>query len=485
MDRRHFVRLSLASTAVFPVSRVAAASPSVVRLRLTIESRVAGNPIPADFCGLSYESAVLSDPTFFAPDNTELIGFFSRLGESGALRIGGNTSEYSVWNPMDQMVPKASPPLGPDTGRQPPLQRPITPEAIRNLRGFLDATGWTLIYGLNFGTEPPETCANEAAYVAKEIGPRLVALQLGNEADLFNHNGLRKPNYDFPQFAAEWRRYFDVVRKRVPNTAFSGPDTAVNSRWLAAFAKLFGRDVRFLSQHYYAEGPPADPGATIPRLLDPKNPRLDSLLDGITQAHGNAPGVPFRLTETNSCYGGGKADVSNTFASALWGVDMMYRMAATGAVGINFHGGGYGWYSPIVGTREEGFVARPLYYGMLMFAGAGAGQLVSSTIDNPATAPLFAAYALSNRGGRLNLVLINKHEDVDVELSALGVPSTSAEVLRLMSPRLDDTQDTTFGGTPVGSSGAWTPATASTLHAASGMLPLTIQRASAALVRFA
>jgi hypothetical protein len=486
MNRRDFVRISIASAAALPAARSLAAISPDRSIGLTVRPEIAGNPIPPDFTGLSYESAVLSDPTFFAPDTTDLVGFVRRLGKNGVLRIGGNTSEYSVWTPSDQPHPESSQPLGPDSGGHAPPRRPITPQAIRNLRGFLDASGWTLIYGLNFGTEDPETCADEASTVAKEIGPRLVALQFGNEADLFSRNGLRKPDYDFEQFAAEWRRYFDAIRRRVPNAAFSGPDTAVNSRWLADFAKRFGRDVRFLSQHYYAEGPPSDPGSTISHLLDSKNARLDSLIDGMTEAKENAPGVPFRLTETNSCYGGGKADVSNTFASALWGADLMYRMAAAGALGINFHGGGNGWYSPIVGTRAAGFAARPLYYGMLMFAEAGAGHLVPTAIDNPTAAPLFTAYAVKNPDRRLKLALINKHEDIDVDVRILLAEPAPASAQRLSAPGLADTHDTTFGRAPVGSAGSWSPQPPESiaLPPHGSPTPVGVPRASAVLVTF-
>lgn len=81
--------------------------------------------------------------------------------------------------------------------------------------------------------------------------------------------------------------------------------------------------------------------------------------------------MPFRLAETNSSYQGGKPGVSDAFASALGGSDLLYQLASAGGIGSNFRGGGYGWYSPVAGTPQNGFLARPLYYGMLMFAQAG------------------------------------------------------------------------------------------------------------------
>jgi hypothetical protein len=485
MERRHFLRLSLAAPAGGLLAKRSIAQPArSVPLRLTVRPDQPIAVIPAEFTGLSYESATLSDPTFFAPDNAQLIGLVRRLGNSGILRIGGNTSQYGVWTSTGAQATTSPQALAPDTGRQPPPRRPITPLAIRNLRGFLDATGWRLIYGLNLGTEGPEIVTEEAAYVAKEMGPKLVAFQLGNEPDLFKRNRLRKPDYDFAQFAGEWRRCFTAVRARVPDAQFGGPDTAVDSDWVAQFAKQFGRDVRLFSQHYYALGPPTDPSMTTERLLNSRNARLDTLLDGIGRARDTAPNVPFHLTETNSCYGGGKPGVSNTFASALWGFDLMYRIAVAGAAGINFHGGGYGWYSPIVGTRASGFGARPLYYGMLMFGEAGPGQLVSTTLDQPSSASLFNSYALRDRHGRLKLILINKHADRDAKLMATGAPSISVSILRLVAPRPDDTEHTTLGGARVGASGTWSSNVNEIIPAQDNVAAVIVPRASAALVTF-
>src|SRR6185437_11708016 len=112
-------------------------------------------------------------------------------------------------------------------------------------------------------------------------------------------------------------------------------------------------DVALLTHHYYAEGPPTDPSMTVERLLSP-SPKLEAEFNAVATARKNT-GLPFRMADTNSCYSGGKQGVSNTFASALWSADLMYRLAQAGAAGVNFHGGGYGWYTPIAGTRENGF----------------------------------------------------------------------------------------------------------------------------------
>jgi len=501
MNRRIFLGTSALASGAAMCGRMGfAQAASSVSLRLKLDPHKRGNPIPEDFTGLSYESAQLGDPDFFSPDNAELVGFIRRLGRLGVLRIGGNTSEYCDWAPegastvdaatrddrQANVLPQALA-VGPDTGHGPAKPRQITPQAVRNLRGFIDATGWKLIYGLNMGTGNVEMAVAEADFVTRTMGDKLVAFQLCNEPDLFYRNGLRKSDYGFAQFAKEWQQYFGAIRQKLPQAPFAGPDTAFNTEWLVPFAQQFKSEAAFLSQHYYAEGPPTDPSMTIERLLRP-NPALIREFEGMAQTKRDT-GLPFRLTETNSCYQGGKRGVSDTLASALWGADLMYQLATAGGVGINFHGGGYGWYTPIAGTVASGFTARPIYHGMLLFAEAGPGHLIDATIENQRDAPLVTAYGVVNDGGgageSIKAVIFNKHADRAAHVSVeIGEKAEQARALRLAAARLDDTQDVTLGANPVGASGAWEAAHEETLSLQNGTAAIEVPAGSAALVSF-
>jgi hypothetical protein len=132
-------------------------------LRISIDVAAARGPhIPADFIGLSYESAILAEENYLSPDNTSLIGLIRRLGHAGVLRIGGNTSEDTVWNPGDQETV--------------PGRVVLTPARIDRLAALVQALGWKLIYGLNLARGTPQNAAAEAAYVARALGPDLCAL---------------------------------------------------------------------------------------------------------------------------------------------------------------------------------------------------------------------------------------------------------------------------------------------------------------------
>lgn len=181
MNRRDFVCLSAASAASISLSlrpKLAFAEDvSTTSIRLTIRPDRLGRQIAEDFTGLSYESAQMGNPHFFSGDNAELAGFMRQLGKSGVLRIGGNTSEYCYWAPSSEKAntgsmsgDKTNPvafglAVGPDKGLKAPAPVNITPLAVHNLRDFLDACGWKLIYGLNMGTGTPEAAAAEAAAV--------------------------------------------------------------------------------------------------------------------------------------------------------------------------------------------------------------------------------------------------------------------------------------------------------------------------------
>jgi hypothetical protein len=475
MNRRRFLSLSaLGTAALHPVSHLLAqAAPLPVTLAL---GKPTGRHITEDFTGLSYESAQLSDPDFFAGDNKQLIELVGGLGQHGVLRIGGNTSEYCFWKRDPKAHGISTNPiqdaLGPDKGSQAPPRRVITERAIDNLREFLDRLpGWSLIYGLNLGQGTPKMAAEEAAFVSRAMGSKLLAFQMANEPDLFFKNGLRPASYNAQQFIAEWRRFFEAVRKRVPNATFAGPDTAFNNDWLVPFARAFRSDVKFVSSHYYAEGPPSDPAMGIPRLLRP-DPKLDREFAGLQQVT-QETGLPFRLAETNSCYGGGKKDVSDTFASALWGADYMFRIAQAGGIGVNFHGGGYGWYTPIAGTRAKGFEARPLYYGMRLFREASTGELLDTSLS---TAPDgLRVYAVQKPDGHVTLTALNLSLNHPIEL-ALEPRLAGKPLIRLRAPNAAAKTGETLGDAAIGSDGGWhansheTTSASLQLPAASGAL---------------
>jgi hypothetical protein len=54
-----------------------------------------------NFIGLSYESSILASGDYFTPENPSALGLIRSLGENGVIRIGGNTSERTVWGAQE------------------------------------------------------------------------------------------------------------------------------------------------------------------------------------------------------------------------------------------------------------------------------------------------------------------------------------------------------------------------------------------------
>ena len=455
--RRSFLAGVGAGAAMAGMPRLArawAAAPQVSGSLALVRDQVLAQ-VPENFTGLSYESAQLIHPAFLSAANTQLVTLLRTLGAHGVLRIGGNTSAFTKWAPRGGAA-NDSAAYGPDRGlkasHQTPGMYPLTPLAIDNVNALLQATGWQLIYGLNLENGTPEAAAEEAAYVVRVCGPRLLALQFGNEPDLFQHddNGTPAKRWTYAEFWTKWQAMYKVVHARVPQARIAGPDSAFNKDWAGKFAADAKGMISMLTTHYYPEGPPTDPSMTIDRLLHPGQRLYTSVLDALNTA--KAEGMPYRMSEGNSCYQGGKAGVSDTFGAALWAADFMLDLAAHGATGVNFHGGANGLYSPIIGMQAGHLSVRPDYYGMLL-GGEFAGTRMIRTVLNAGSANVTAYAAQQTRG--LQAAVINKSGS-EIALTLQGAPARGAvRTWPLSAPALDSKSGVTFGGSALSDGGTW------------------------------
>jgi len=481
-SRREFcsVAASLGATAL-STPRSMMAQPDALQVSLAIETSTRLAKVPADFMGLSYESGQLAYPDFFSTQNTALIDIFRTLSPAGVLRLGGNLSEFTVWSETEPATaPEAGGLVGPDPGKREPRTYTIAPLSIRNLRGFLDATGWRCIYGLNLGGGTLEQALAEGGYVAKTLGPKLMCVQFGNEPDLFKHRDRGNKPWTYEEFLVRWKMFRAAFHEKLPQVAVAGPDTAFNQEWVKRFAHDVPKEVVLLTSHYYAEGPPTDPRMNIDLLLHP-GARFDSSC-GEALDSAKAAGLPFRMAEGNSCYNAGKPGVSDTFASALWVGDFCLQIASMGCVGINLHGGANGFYTPIAGSIGSGFVVRPEFYG-LMLAQRFAGLTLHRTTLEAQGANL-TAYAAGQAGATGLVALFNKDtRDVEVTLTGTTGSFERVAVERLSAPAIDSKAGVTFGGAVVGSDGQFHPRAGERLNAHTGRLSVPVLAYSAALIR--
>jgi hypothetical protein len=437
--------------------------------------------MPMDFVGLSYEVQQLTDPSFFSAQNSGLIRQFKALSLTGVLRLGGNTSEFAYWKPKPDSPEPEHPQVREVVGEPKAHYYAVTPEAVRNLAEFLQATRWNCIYGIGMGTNTPARAAEEAVFVAETLGDRLQYFQIGNEADLFDRH-LRDPKtWSAKTYLQEWLTLARAIAVRVPASKFGMPDVAGAVSWLTEIADLWPSiqgpptqappHVTTLTHHYYFGGPATNPEVNIPNLLKPATMQKVQNTANIASAAASKMGARVRMTEGNTCYRGGKPGVSDVFAAALWSADYSLLLASNDYSGVNLHGGTgksvansvggtlpgdslleakgetpeqivvhpHPFYTPI-GTFGSDYVLEPVGYG-LKFAGSFSGGTLLKTEFSTklqATGVNATAYAAKLPGGHTSVIILNKDAaaDLEVELNfgrdANGVAQT--ETLHAPAP---------------------------------------------------
>ena len=440
-------------------------SVSVVPGSLTVTDRVLG-VIPENFLGLSYEKFAISY-AYFHTSNHNLIALFRRLG-TGVLRLGGGGVDRVLWTAESKGA----------------THDQVTPANIKALAGFLQATGWQCIYGVNLATSTPELAAAEASYAAAALGSHLLGIEVGNEPDEYGRAQSFFPgNWTFADFCTRWQSFHAAIAAAAPGIPVTGPATGGGNNiasWTLPFARSLGAgQVTLLTQHYY-RGDGSSPASTAQALIAP-DPQL--LAELTTLGTGSLQtNIPYRLAECNSFNHGGTPGVSDSYASSLWVIDFLFQAALGNATGVNLHGGGNGpGYTPIADHSGAVIEARPEYYGMLLFSLAGTGTLLETQLA--AGAIDATAYTVQNASGRKSIVVVNKDLTRDLTLAVeTNQGMTSATVLSMSAASLAATSGVSIQGAEVGTDGEFLPANAEPLTLAGKQMICSIAALSAALI---
>lgn len=473
LSRRHFITTAACAVAA---TRLGAQTTTKAKVSLTLPGEANGPHMPADFVGLSYEIKQLTDPSFFSPANTGLVREFKALSSHGVLRLGGNTSEFAYWQPTPSSPEPEHPKTREVEGEPKAQYYAVSEEAVRNLAGFLKATGWSCLYGIGMGTNVPERAAAEAEFVAKTLGPNLQYFQIGNEVDLFDRH-LRDPKtWNTKTYLDEWLTLARAISAKVPNAVFGLPDVASDVSWLPKIAELWPSiqnppHVSTLTHHYYFGGPATNPEVSIPNLLKPATMVKVQHTADIATGAATKVGARVRMTEGNTCYRGGKPGVSDVFAAALWAADYSLLLASNNYSGINLHGGTgksvadsvggtlpgdvmlgqqgqtpdqiashpHPFYTPVA-TFGTQYMREPVAYG-LKFAGLlGGGTFLKTNLTEQLQASGVNAtgYAAKMPNGAISIIILNKDADRDLDLTVnFGAKSGAVAIETLNAPALD------------------------------------------------
>lgn len=475
MNRREFLTKSVIATcgAASLPTFAASADETAPPLTVTVRTDRPTHSIAPEFMGLGYEISSVARPGLLSASNKVYVQLVRTLSTRGVIRIGGNTSDFARYSAAGVPVSSA-------------FGTVVNDAVLKDLGGFLEATGWKLIWGLNLGKGSEADAIAEAQAVLAAGGKNLLAFEIGNEPDLFSNAKHRKPGYTYDDWLAEYRRYKTALRALLPEIPFSGPDAAGKTDWVTRFGADEGKDIVLLTQHYYREG--QNPTSTIEKLLGP-DPKLQPRLDQLS-AISKTSGIPYRICEVNSFSGGGRPGVSDTMAGALWALDYMFTLASNGCSGVNMetgvnHRDFISSYSPIGDDEQGHYSAKPEYYGMLAFSLAGKGHLLETEIDS--SAPEIKAYATRLDHGGLTVTSLNKGSAPRSLALTTGEPLSGRKVsvIRLSAPSLDAKTGVTLGGAEVTATGTWKHSKLEPAQVRDGRIEINLPAASAAVVQIA
>jgi hypothetical protein len=444
---------ALAAAGLAVAETAAAARPKVVKRTIG----AAGAPVPRSFAGFSIEYPSAGD-YFGLPGkpNQAFIQLLRTLGDGGAgapaIRMGGNSGDETWWNP--------------DARTQPPgVETDITPAFISTLRPLSEVRA-PLVLGGNFAIADPGNAVGyvQAAVAALPAGA-IEAFEIGNEADLYDRPAIfhvgnqtlirpqRRPiGYSVPLYLAELDKYIAALNAaRTP----AWPSVAVGGfaqhGWQVqapAVLAHVGPAAKFFQQHGYPLNrcrTPRAPGARWRKaLLEPTGTlpvaRAARLVRTVRRL-----GASVRVSEINSATCGGAQGVSDSFASALWGADLLFGMAEAGVVGVNLHTWTGAWYAPI--SFGGGIPkVRPLLYGMLFFARAVPNGARLLRVEQRRSDEL-KVWATRDLNRAVRVAVINK-DPHRAHVVALKLPRglASGRIERLLGHTLASRTGVTFGG---------------------------------------
>ncbi|KAF8324445.1 uncharacterized protein EI90DRAFT_2934654 [Cantharellus anzutake] len=415
-----------------------------------------------------------------------LQGIRSRAGAGPVVRVGGNSQESTeifleTFQPHHEFLNKT---VIPGT---------ITPEvnialdlfyAMSNISTFVDVQWYA---GLPFAAPLNLSgIATMTAYAEQVLGDNLIALQLGNEPDLYvSPTGTRPTGYSIQNFMSEWNQSIQVMQQDSAITNESiliGPSICcdIDGQWSidqvinAGYISTFNKQLKQLAVQYYPNDNCAGYNPPTAQSIFP-NYLMHTMATNSVRQYLNASvvaqkaGKPFIMFETNTASCAGFPGLSDSFGAALWSEDYTLQLAYVNFTNVLFHFGGqnssYNPFTPPPSNWSQAlnnmWSTGPVYYSALMVTEAlgssNQSQIVDLTLNN--NNPYTVGYAIYENGNPMRVVLINFMNDptgasdftatVAIGGGTSGQPAanpTSATVRYLSAPSVTEKRNITWAG---------------------------------------
>jgi hypothetical protein len=469
--------LATALVMAFGVFDVKSRADPPLSLSVSIDVNHPGARVPRNFLGLSFEMSSLRQIVSYA-ERGNLVRMLRSLGP-GLLRFGGVSADTEVaWTDARTPLPSWS-------------SKALDVGEFRALRKLAARSGWHVLLTIGLAHYDPRAAAREAAAAKHALGRWLTGVELGNEPDAYARHGLRSEPWTFSRYDLQVAAYRRAIHRVSPGLAIVGPDVSgslIFESW-GRGAALHDRPA-LLTGHHYPLGCHTVPAPSVERLLSLSIRGAEDASLHRYMAVSRRGALRFRLDEANSVSCGGKAGISDRFASALWAVDYIAHAMVAGLAGINLQGNPANCqgYTPVCAPTRETLArgeltARPEWYALLL-GKTLVGDRPLHAIVLPGNANIDVLAFMGEEKLRVLIVddepSASRHALVELHV---GSRFGDATALRLTAPSPSAATGVRLGGGAVQSLGTRrAPAQRSLEPKRAGVIALEVAPASATLV---
>ncbi|KAL9618528.1 MAG: hypothetical protein Q9160_006784 [Pyrenula sp. 1 TL-2023] len=448
--------------------------------------------LDASFAGFGIEPSNLLSFTGGPQTNHLSVNLLQNLadytGTPPAIRLGGNTGDYFVWQDShnDFSVQQNDQATGQGAFKWDSMI--IGPSYFKALDRFPKNT--PVIFGINMAYNAPDymdqiTTTAKAALSVKNV--KLSAFEIGNEPDLYSKNGFRTGTWDGPTYTQQWltraQTLFDRVLKpaNLPSNFFEPTATASTIGTPFEIKALVADGITAQAndstkpllaawnQHdYYYYIGVSTYDLTLEKFTD-LSTTVSQFEAWTTQvSQGIDAGYPYYLREMAAVGPVGMDGITNTFAASLWTLNFFLYTASLNISGVNFHmtdNSNASAWQPIQMYDQKPHV-RPSYYAfaaMAQLIGAGGDGCDTSVAALPAPQGLPSEYenrlnayaTYRSNGGLAAITLINTRlpssssspSTTNIRLSVgSSLSGTNFTLSRLTGPSADAKDNTTWNG---------------------------------------
>ncbi|KZP33173.1 glycoside hydrolase family 79 protein [Athelia psychrophila] len=482
-------------------------------------------PIPGTFYGFSVEMSVANqilgkNSSLLQVPFLNLMSLLTSRGGGVHIRVGGNTQETAT---MVGSLPNGTILQKAEVNTQITTQTPallISPEMMfmmNNISTLVPGVKWYLGVPMN----DTKNLRLQIAEVGETIlGDNLMGLQVGNEPDLYGRHtfGGRSPDYSpqdyFNEFGMEMAGInadaLIPVKNNIVGPSTTGDEWSPEVIFATGYLDAYASNLGFISVEKYPDDNCAAifGGASAPKDAQTEFPKYlthtagASIISGFLNASKTAQsiGKPMLMFETNTASCGGFPGLSDSFGSALWGLDYGLTMAASNFSGALLHvSGGSVYYNPFTPppTNQSAFhqwTVSPLFYATLIVA-----ELLGPT-NTAQVADLGAngaddntpAYAIYENGAPVRVALFNYLTDPSGKAAytasiKVDASVTQVKVKYLSAPSVAEKYNISWAGqnfgAPYGADGRLQGnLSVQTIACASGVCPVPVPAPGFALV---